>query len=65
MDGDRSIERNNSKTWIWLGKAVPKSEITYIVQSIVLVIVIVVSLVNLSLQTGNHDLNISLLSSSL
>jgi hypothetical protein len=65
MDGDRNIWRSNSKTWIWLGKAVPKSEITYIVQSFVLIIVIVVSLINLSLQTGDHDLNICLLCSSL
>jgi hypothetical protein len=65
MDTERRIIRNDSKTWKWLGKDVPKSEITYIVQSIVLVIVIIVSLVNLSLGTGEHDLNICLLCSSL
>ncbi len=38
---------------------------TYIIQSAVLVLVIIISLVNLSLGTGVHDLNIALLSSSL
>jgi len=65
MDTSHRVIRNDSKSWKWLGKDVPRSEITYIVQSIVLVIVIIVSLINLSLGTGVHDLNISLLSSSL
>jgi Na+/phosphate symporter len=65
MDVRRSILRINSKPWIWFGKAVPRSEITYIVQSSVLVIVIIVSLINLSLKNGDHDLNVCLLCSSL
>jgi len=59
------VVNSTMKTWVWCGKAVPRSEITYIVQSTVLIIVIVVSLINLSLDTGDHDLNICLLCSSL
>ncbi len=55
----------NSTNWVWLGQHVPRNEITYTVQSIVLLLVIIVSLINLSLGTGVHDLNISLLASSL
>ncbi len=55
----------NSKKWVWLGQRVPRNEITYIVQSIVLLLVIIVSLINVSLGTGVHNLNISLLASSL
>jgi len=65
MDTDRDIVRTNSKTWVLWGTSVPKNEVTYIVQSIVLIIVIIVSLINLSLDTGDHDLNICLLFSSL
>jgi len=61
MDGGTSSSRN----WICLGKRIPRNELTYIVQSFVLVVVIIISLINLSLGTGVHDLNISLLSSSL
>jgi hypothetical protein len=65
MDTTPHVNRSNSRTWVWLGKNVPKNEITYIVQSSVLILVIIVSLVNLSLGTGVHDLNISLLASGL
>ncbi len=65
MDGTASNSSGNTRNWVWLSKNVPKNEVTYIVQSAVLVLVIIISLVNLSFGTGVHDLNISLLSSSL
>ncbi len=63
MDGTLSTTGNSNHTWVWLGKNMPKNEVTYIIQSIVLILVIIVSLLNLSLGTGVHDLKISLLSS--
>ena len=57
--------KTRPKNWVCFGGYVPKNEITFIVQSSVLIVVIITSLINLSLETGLRDMNISLLSSSL
>ena len=61
-----NMERANSTTlepWSLLGKKLPKSEIVYFCQMIVVYIIMITSIVNLSLQNGSTELWISLLSS--
>lgn len=55
----------NSNRWNVLGSQLPKSEIVYFCQMLVVYIIIVTSIVNLSLQNGNPELWIALLSSAI
>ena len=62
------MERANSTTlhsWSLLGKKLPKSEIVYFCQMIVVYIIMITSIVNLSLQNGSKELWISRLSSAI
>jgi hypothetical protein len=54
----------NSETWVFGGKALPRSEIVFFCQMLILVIVILASVINLSLG-AQSDLWIVLLSTSL
>jgi len=47
------------------GKKLPKAEVTYFSQIILIFIIVITSVVNLSLQAPHHDLWLSLLSTSL
>ena len=57
--------RSNGDKWHLLGTRVPQSEIVYFCQMIIVYIIIIVSIVNLSLQNGPTELWISLLSSCI
>ena len=61
------MERQSSsgERWNLLGSRLPKSEIVYFCQMLVVYIVIVTSIVNLSLQNGNSELWIAMLSSAI
>ena len=59
------MERKNSQEWRVFGSNVPKAEIVYICQIVIVYIIIVTSIVNLSLQNGNPELWISLLCSAI
>lgn len=48
-----------------MGNKIPKSEIVYFCQMIVVYIIIITSIVNLSLKNGSSELWISLLSSAI
>ena len=48
-----------------LGKNVPKAEIVYFCQIIIVYIIVITSIVNLSLNNGNSELWISLLCSAI
>jgi len=56
---------NGSERWTFLGNRLPKSEIVYFCQMIVVYVIIITSIVNLSLQNGKNELWITLLSSSI
>lgn len=56
---------SSSRLWRFLGKNVPRSEITFLSQVIILYIVIITCIVNLSIGAGNNELWVSLLSYSL
>lgn len=76
MDGrnDRSSEDQidappvvdpHISVWKFFGRAVPRSEIVYLSQVIIVYIVIIACILNLSINTERLDLWIALLSSSL
>jgi hypothetical protein len=56
---------SNAEKWHLLGQRVPKAEIVYFCQMIIVYIIIIVSIINLSLQNGSSELWISLLSSCI
>lgn len=58
-------DENSSDRWHLLGTRVPKTEIVYFCQMIIVYIIIITAVVNLSIQNGSSELWISLLSSSI
>ncbi len=52
-----------SEPWKLLGNKIPKSEIVYFSQMIIVYVIIIASVLNLSLKNGSSELWISLLSS--
>lgn len=62
-----TIHRTSSESsqWDMFGKELPKSEITFFAQVIMVYIVIVVCIVNLSIANGDSNLWTALLSSCL
>ena len=61
---DRESSTHNER-WNVMGNKLPKSEIVYFCQMIVVYVIIVTSIVNLSLQNGKNELWITLLSSAI
>ena len=57
--------RSNGDRWHLLGARIPKVEIVYFSQMIIVYIIIITSIINLSLQNGSTELWISLLSSCI
>lgn len=57
--------RENSQEWRLFGSRVPKAEIVYICQIVIVFVIIVTSIANLSMQNGNSELWISLLCSAI
>ncbi len=55
----------NAERWHLLGTRVPREEIVYFCQMIIVYIIIIASITNLSLQNGSTELWISLLSSCI
>jgi len=62
MDRESST---HSERWDVMGSKLPKSEIVYFCQMIVVYVIIATSIVNLSLQNGKNELWITLLSSAI
>jgi hypothetical protein len=62
MDRESST---HSERWDVMGSKLPKSEIVYFCQMIVVYVIIVRSIVNLSLQNGRNELWITLLNSAI
>ena len=56
---------SQSDKWHVLGTHVPKTEIVYFCQMIIVYIIIITSVINLSTQNGSSELWISLLSSCI
>ena len=59
------MDRQKSQEWQMLGKTIPKAEIVYFCQIIIVYVIIITSIVNLSLNNGNPELWISLLCSAI
>jgi hypothetical protein len=55
----------HSDKWHLLGTRVPKTEIVYFCQMIIVYIIIIASVINLSIKNGSTELWISLLSSCI
>lgn len=66
-DVDNYVERNDSSSgnWTIFGDVVPKNEVIFICQVVILYIVIVTCIINLSMKNGDSNLWVALLSSSL
>jgi hypothetical protein len=68
---ENDIERNSSgasnisSRWHVFGKTLPRSEIVFFVQVILVYIVVIVSIVNLTIGSADDKLWIALLSSSI
>ena len=60
-----SESRWTEERWHLLGTSVPKTEIVYFSQMIIVYVIIITSITNLSLQNGSTELWISLLSSCI
>jgi hypothetical protein len=63
-----SIERNSSRSstkWHFFGRLLPRSEIVFFAQVILVYIVVIVSIVNLTIGSDEDKLWIALLSSSI
>ena len=58
-------ENVSERSWKVLGKSVPKTEIQFITQVIIIYIVIITCIINLSLANGDSKLWTALLSSCL
>ena len=61
----RRSASNTSSNWAVLGKELPRSEITFFAQVIMVYIVIIVCIINLSISNGDSNLWTALLSSCL
>lgn len=57
--------RSSSRKWHFFGKVLPRSEIVFFVQVILVYIVVIVSIVNLTIGRSDDKLWIALLSSSI
>lgn len=62
---DLAEDNGDRAQWYFLGSSIPKNQIIFFVQVIVLYVVILTSIVNLSLAHGDSNLWTALLSSSL
>jgi hypothetical protein len=63
---NEKIHSNGGKWYLHvLGSRVPQDEIVYFCQMIIVYIIIIVSIINLSLQNGSSELCISLMSSCI
>ena len=60
-----SETRSTEERWHLLGTRVPKTEIVYFSQMMIVYVIIITSITNLSLQNGSTELWISLLSSCI
>lgn len=67
---DQALDNNtvsieSPQNWEFFGKHIPKGELTYFSQIIIIYIVIVSCILNLSLKNGDSNLWTALLSSSI
>ena len=62
MEETRSNTESTQTTWRFMGENIPKAEIVYFCQIIIVITIVIASLVNITMQNGNSELWISLLS---
>lgn len=62
---DETSTPRSERSWNLFGKSVPRTEIQYITQIIIIYIVIITCIINLSLGNGDSNLWTALLSSCL
>lgn len=65
VDGGSKRQDAASNRWTIFSKRVPKSKVIYFSQIAIIYIVVLVSLINLSIQENNHSLWSSLLSACI
>ncbi len=62
---DINTSEYSTQHWHWFGKKLPRAEIVFFSQIIILYLIIITAVVNLSFGSGNDKLWIALLSSSI
>lgn len=65
VEPDEQLSRQSDKEWPVLGRRIPKTEVVFFSQVLIVYTVIVVSIYNLTKGGGNSNLWTSLLSSCL
>lgn len=66
MDSPTAASTSSSSThWDCFGKKIPKQEVTYLSQIVLIYMVVITCIINLSLQNGDSNFWCSLLSSSV
>lgn len=65
MDQCNITTLSDREEWNLFGYAIPKQEVVFFSQIIVLYIVIIVSLINLTIENGENNIWLSLLSASI
>ena len=63
--GEQLKRQSSNHRWTFLGTSLPKSEIVYFCQMLLVYIIVVTSIVNLSMNGGKTELWVSLLSSAI
>lgn len=63
--GDKMIDDNSDRSWKLFGQSMPKSEIVFFVQVVLIYIVVITSIINLTLYKDDGKLWTALLSSSI
>lgn len=63
-DGNKS-NTSEKRDFSFCGNRVPKNQVTYISQIIIIYTIVITAIIHLSLQSDNHELWLILLSSSL
>ncbi len=63
--GESTNSHSGSSRWHFFGKILPRSEIVFAVQVVLVYVVVIVSIVNLSIGAENEKLWITLLSSAI
>jgi len=59
------MDSQKSQEWQVLGRKIPKAEIVYFCQIVIVYVIVITSIVNLSLDNKNSELWISLLCSAI
>lgn len=62
MEGERRSTDSVQSRWRFMGESIPKAEIVYFCQMIIVFVIVVAAIVNITIKNGSNELWVSLLS---